>query len=63
MKYKTLAELRAAYESGELSREHPLVLDNDCSHVYADGKQVYAGDGPGDLPEALDLLGIPWEPC
>lgn len=30
LKYKTLAELKAAYESGELSREEsPIELDND----------------------------------
>lgn len=32
--YKTLAELKAAYESGELDRnESPLMLDNDNSAI------------------------------
>jgi hypothetical protein len=67
-KYKTLAELKAAYDSGELGRDDVLVLDNDCSYAYAvtDGsdQQVFAGGGPAELiQEALTLLNIPWEPC
>lgn len=63
MKYKSLAALKAAYESGELSRDVPLVLDNDCSHVYVGGEKVYDGGGYELREEALTLLGIPWEPC
>jgi len=71
-KYATLAELRAAYESGELDgKESPLVLDNDSSHVYVRGEDesgvddvcVYRGEGYEIREEALDLLGIPWEHC
>jgi len=62
-KYKTLAELKAAYDSGELSRDCPLMLDNDCSYVWDDktDEQVYSGEGYEIREEALDLLGIPWE--
>lgn len=63
MKYTTLAQLRKAYESGELDKEaSPLVLDNDCSFVYHNGECVYRGDGPHVLClEALEMLKIPWE--
>jgi hypothetical protein len=63
MKYKTLAELKAAYDSGELSLDAPLVLDSDCSYVYHDDAQVYEGGGYELREEALTLLGIPHEPC
>lgn len=62
-KYKTLAELKAAYESRELSREYPLVLDNDSSSVWTEDESVYEGDPRDVLVEALNLLGIPWEHC
>jgi hypothetical protein len=63
MKYATLADLKAAYDSGELSRANSLVLDNDYVAVYdTGGGAVYEGDGPAALiEEALDLLGIPHE--
>lgn len=61
-KYKTLAELKAAYEKGELDRgASPLVLDNDNSTVYDDEECVYRGPGYEIREEALTLLGIPWE--
>lgn len=63
MKYETLAALKAAYDSGELSRDNPLVLDNDCSNVYVDNVKVYDGPGYELREEALTLLGIPWEEC
>lgn len=74
MKYKTLKELKAAYESGKLSKECPLILDNDCVHVRVkvsgddyDGEydRVFGkGYMPSDVLEAaLDMLGIPWEHC
>lgn len=63
-KYQSLADLKAAYESGELTEDNPLTLDNDSSYAYADNQQMYQGGGPSDLIcEALDLLGIPWENC
>lgn len=65
MKYKTLSELKSAYESGELSKDNPLCLDNDSTFAYADGEdgpQVFEGGNPEHLLEAaLDLLGIPWK--
>ncbi len=60
MKYTNLAQLKAAYDSGELSSGSPLVIDNDCTSVYDDSGSVYEGGGPAFLlAEALDLLGIP----
>lgn len=60
--YKTLAELKAAYESGELDRnESPLMLDNDNSSVYAGDVCVYSGPGYEIREEALTLAGIPWD--
>jgi len=73
MKYKTLAELKAAYDSGELPKECPLILDNDCVGVhipltpdYGEQEKVFGGFDYGPnvvLEEALDMLGIPWEHC
>lgn len=63
MRYRTLADLKAAYESGELPRDAPLTLDSDCSYVYHDGEKVYEGAGCDLREEAFTLLGIPWEPC
>ena len=68
-KYNTLAELKAAYDSGELDPdESPLVLDNDCSFVYVptaedESECVYRGPGYEIREEALTLAGIPWEHC
>jgi hypothetical protein len=66
LKYETLAELRAAFKSGELDREQDrLVVDNDSAHVYVEDEQgrdvkVYQGGTPEELlDEALDLLRIP----
>lgn len=62
LKYKTLAELKAAYESGALDpEESPLMLDNDNSTVYDGDGCVYRGPGYEIREEALTLLGIPWE--
>ena len=67
-KYKSLAQLKAAYDSGELAREDFLMLDNDCTTVYRDRgddgaqEQVFDGGFPSRLlEEALTMLGIPWE--
>ena len=65
MKYQTLAELKAAYDSGELSREDWLTIDNDCTPVYRDREgefeKVFDGENPECLlAEALKLLGIPF---
>lgn len=61
-KYKTLAELKAAYETGDLNpEESPLILDNDNSTVWCDDECVYRGPGYELVEEALTLLGIPWD--
>lgn len=71
-RYKTLAELKAAYDAGGLSGA--LEIDNDRSQVYdyvpgtpgdlstMGWVKVYEGGSPESLlKEALTLLGIPWE--
>ena len=70
MKYNTLAELKAAYDLGEISKEDKLSIDNDCTSVSIPDPEdeddyitVFKGGFPADLlKEALDLLGIPNEP-
>jgi hypothetical protein len=63
-RYATLAQVQAAYASGEIPAPFALVLDNDASYVYVGDEEVYQGGGPAELiEEALDLLGIPHEPC
>lgn len=65
LKYKTLKALAAAYASGKLDKkESPLVLDNDCAHVYVGDECVFRSDEPPEaeiLDQALALLGIPSE--
>jgi hypothetical protein len=78
MKYKTLAELKAAYDSGEIPRDWVLMIDNDNTNVYEQnvfirsngsevveaGEKIFEGGMPEDLlTQALDLLGIPNEPA
>ena len=61
MKYNTLKELKKAYDTGKLTE--PLMIDNDCTFVYVDDKEVFNGGSPDHdlLWEALKLLGIPAE--
>lgn len=64
MKYKTLKNLKAAYDSGELSSKHKLMLDNDDTFVYGgdDEGELFNGGVPDELlREALTLLKIPHE--
>lgn len=65
MKYNTLSELKAAYESGEISEEDSLTIDNDSTTVYVsddDYIKVFDGGCPAELlEEALSLLGIPYQ--
>lgn len=72
MKFKNLKQLKAAYDSGELTKKTPLTLDNDRAFVYIDNpknpegdliKVFYIDEPPeaGLLEEALNLLGIPFE--
>lgn len=64
--YNTLAELVAAYKSGEITA--PLTLDNDATYVYvgndddpASWHKVFGLDPYDLLRAALDLLGVPHE--
>lgn len=64
--YKTLAELKAAYDSGEISEKNKLNIGEDYTSVYSHEQQeekyikVFDGGEPHKLlKEALDLLGIP----
>lgn len=59
MRYATLAELRAAYASGEVTA--PLAIDNDQTTVYTDDEKVFEAHPEQLLEDALDLLGIPHE--
>lgn len=71
VRYETLAELKAAYDSGELSKlKYKVWLDNDDASILAEDDITTDGDTdthifevhPEDLLEqALDLLGVPWE--
>ena len=62
-KYKTVAELQAAYKSGELRADETLMLDNDTTDAYAGEENVLVFSMSPDqvLEEALALLGIPNE--
>ena len=61
-KYSSLAELVAAYASGELDRSSsPLVLDFDCAAVDDESGCVYREFPAALFREALDLLLIPWD--
>jgi hypothetical protein len=63
MRYATLAELHAAYETGKLDRDCVLWIDNDQTVVHrtaGDDYETVFEMHPEDLLEqALDLLGIP----
>lgn len=72
MKYKTLAELKAAYDSSLLDSKDRMVLDNDCVHVWTFKHGDFIAGEPVAwsifdahpeqvLRDALDLLGIPWK--
>lgn len=75
LRYETLADLKAAYDKGEILPEHAVTLDNDDTFLYVpesrapeprqeDGEwtQVFDGGTPQELLEAaLDLLGIPYQ--
>lgn len=58
----TLAELKAAYESGALSPEDLLTIDNDQCDVYdsTTDEQVFEMHPSELLEQALTLLDIPW---
>lgn len=63
-KYKSLKELKEAFDSDELDREAFLItLDNDSCTMYMGDTCFFRCDGGGDVlvEEALDLLGIPWQ--
>ena len=60
IRYRTIADLKRAYDSGELTAESPLHVDNDDSFVYVGEEKVYSGGGYEDVYEALDALKIPW---
>lgn len=66
--YETLADLKAAYDRGEITE--PLTIDNDATYVYVGNdddpsswRKVFDLDPYDLLRAALDLLGIPHEDC
>lgn len=68
--YKNLKEVSEAFKSGEL-KGFSLIMDNDDSFLSWTGvdrggqpfEVEYRGQGGCDMHDALDALGIPWEPC
>jgi len=63
-RYRTVAELRIAYDTGRLSRDDAvLCLDNDDTHVHDETGRVFSMPPDELLAQALDLLGIPHEPA
>lgn len=61
-KYNSYAELKAAYESGELDKdEHIIQLDNDVCYLYVNDEEVFRGGGYYDLNKLFELAGIPAE--
>jgi hypothetical protein len=69
-RYKTLAELKAAFDKHELDVQDFLVIDNDSTAVWVSDEhgnyhasaKVFEGGTPTRLlREALTLLGIPWD--
>lgn len=66
-RYQSLADLKAAYDKGELTE--PLAIDNDSISLYSPGGDGHPahwtcefGEDPATvLEQALDLLGIPHE--
>ena len=72
-KYKSLAALKAAIDSGEivLTDDDCIRIDNDCCTLYVkdpddpdDVVRIFDGGFPADLlKQALDLLGIPNQPA
>jgi hypothetical protein len=60
--YQTLADLKQAVDSGEVSGT--MTLDNDEAFLYTDGDdgvEVFRMHPYDLLRQALDLLGIPHE--
>jgi hypothetical protein len=62
MKYKTLEELRDAYQRDD--RIGPLVIGTDTANVWevVRGQALFSQPVAGLLEEALDLLGIRHRP-
>lgn len=60
---RTLAELKAAYDSGEILRDNKLYLDNDSTSLYLGetGPAAFSMHPEELLEQALDLLGIPYD--
>ncbi len=75
-KYKTYAELAAAFASGELDKEkYILVMDNDScrlsyrgddmdeNEAYQHTELLFRGGGYGDIVDVCIAAGIPAEWC
>ena len=74
-KYKTIKEIKEAFDTGTLPKGAVLIMDNDCSSMVVrsdkddlfgeeDKEVLFEGRGyRDDIEGALDALGIPWEWC
>jgi hypothetical protein len=62
VRYETLADLKGAYERGEVSDlDSVMAVDNDSCRVRAGGSVVFDMHPATVLEQALDLLEIPHE--
>jgi hypothetical protein len=59
MKYDTLKQLHDAVKAGKVTGT--LMLDNDSTGMYADGKKIFEMHSADLLEQALDILGIAHE--
>lgn len=63
MRYPTVAALAEAFRDGLGLTGAVLVIDNDDTHVYVGEECVFRMHPDEVLEGALDLLGVPHEPC
>ena len=65
-RYKTLKELKEALDNGEIEldpeRGDYLTVESDSTYFYLDDECVFRMHPTDLIEEALDLLGIPWQP-
>lgn len=61
---RSVGELRDAYHLGDIPLSNKLIIDNDSTSVYdAEGNCIFEMHPQDLLEQALDALGIPYEPA